>query len=53
MSPDGPSVNATKQGDAGDCYFLASLAAMAHQRPDSTRSMFHVLDDDTVAVGLH
>jgi hypothetical protein len=37
--PGGPRAAAVRQGEAGDCYFLAALASLAHQEPGFVRSM--------------
>jgi hypothetical protein len=39
-----------RQGDVGDCYFLASLAALAHFRPQVIRDMIKDNNDDTYTV---
>jgi hypothetical protein len=42
-----------KQGYLGDCYFLASLAANAQQRPSNIREMFIDNGDGTFTVRLY
>ena len=41
------------QGDTGDCYFLASLAAFAGQRPQLIRNSVADLGDGTYAVEFY
>ncbi|GIW76589.1 MAG: hypothetical protein KatS3mg104_1652 [Phycisphaerae bacterium] len=50
FSSRGPSMDDVKQGQIGDCYFLATLAGAAHVSPDSIRSMITDLGDGTYAV---
>lgn len=50
FSSGGPSMDDVKQGQIGDCYFLATLAGAAKVSPDSIRSMITDLGDGTYAV---
>ena len=37
FSPDGPRIETIRQGRMGNCFSLAPLAALAHERPDYIR----------------
>lgn len=50
FSSEGPSIDDVKQGQIGDCYFLATLAGAADVSPDLIRSMITDLGDGTYAV---
>lgn len=50
FSNKGPSVNDVKQGQAGDCYFLSTLAALAKTNPQIIRQSIADLGDGTYAV---
>lgn len=41
------------QGQLGDCYLMASMAALAHSEPDTIREMIQPKDDGTFDVTLH
>jgi len=45
--------NDVNQGQAGDCYFLSSLAAVARKRPDMIRSMIRQNPDGTYSVDFY
>ena len=47
---NGPSYTDVRQGEIGDCYFLASLAEIAMQNPTAITSMFIVNGDGTYTV---
>ncbi len=47
---DGASYQDIKQGDTGDCYLLASLAAVAKQDPQQIQDMFTDNGDGTYTV---
>ena len=46
----GPSADDVKQGDVGDCYFLAALAGTANVKQDTLQSMLVDLGDGTFGV---
>jgi hypothetical protein len=46
----GPSSDDVKQGMAGDCYFLASMASIANAKPDLIQKMISKNDDGTFMV---
>lgn len=50
---DGPQYNDIRQGYLGDCYYLASLAAMADTDPALVRQMIAPLGDGTFAVRFY
>ncbi|MBM3965270.1 MAG: hypothetical protein FJ308_09425, partial [Planctomycetes bacterium] len=45
-----PSRNDAKQGQVGDCYFIASLVSIADENPDAIRNMFVDNFDGTYTV---
>lgn len=45
-----PSRNDAKQGQVGDCYFIASLVSIADKNPDAVRNMFIDNFDGTYTV---
>lgn len=45
-----PSRNDAKQGQVGDCYFIASLVSIADRNPDAVRNMFIDNFDGTYTV---
>ena len=47
---NGPSYTDVRQGEIGDCYFLASLAEIALQNPTAITGMFIVNGDGTYTV---
>jgi len=47
---DGVNIYGVSQGQQGDCYFMASLAAVAHTSPDTIRSMVKENSDGTYTV---
>ncbi len=48
ISPDDPT-----QGQVGDCYFISSLAAVAHARPELLARAIAANDDGTYTVTFH
>jgi hypothetical protein len=46
----GPRMNDIRQGQVGDCYYLASLASVAKTRPQTIRERIVDLGDGTYAV---
>ncbi len=50
FSSKGPSPNDVKQGLAGDCYFMATLASVAHLDPGLIRDRIIELEDGTYVV---
>ena len=52
---DGADVhpNDIRQGNLGDCYLMASMAAIAQQNPDAIRRMIRDNGDGTYTVTLH
>lgn len=46
----GIQVSDLKQGEAGDCYFLATAASLARQQPEFLRRSFVANTDGTVSV---
>ena len=50
FAKDGPSKHDIHQAGAGDCYFLAALAAVAAQDPDAIRDMIQDNEDGTYSV---
>src|SRR5262249_40234653 len=53
FKPGGPSVGDIDQGADGDCYFMASLGAVALRHPDVIRNMFTDNGDGTFAVRFY
>jgi Ca2+-binding RTX toxin-like protein len=53
FSNDGPAVTDINQGDVGDCWLLASLAAAANVTPNVIRQLVVDLGDGTYAVHTH
>ena len=49
----GISADDIEQGQAGDCYFLASIAAVANKHPDLIRNAIHPNGDGTYTVTFH
>jgi hypothetical protein len=47
---DGPNYSDIRQGASGDCYFVASLAALAYSSPSTISQMITSLGDGTYAV---
>jgi len=45
-----PSRNDAKQGQLGDCYFIAALSAIADKNPDAVRNLFIDNGDGTYSV---
>lgn len=52
FSTVGPAANDIRQGALGDCYYLAGLAAMALDSPNSLRQNIADFDDGTYGVRL-
>ncbi len=50
---DEPAATDVRQGDVGDCYWMASLGAVAKQDPNRIRSMFTDNGDGTYTVRLY
>jgi len=50
---DGPQYNDIRQGAVGDCYFVASLAALADTDPEIIRQLVAPLGDGTCAVRFY
>ncbi len=48
-----PKMEDVQQGYIADCNLIASMAAVAKQRPDVIKNMFKDLGDGTVEVTLH
>jgi hypothetical protein len=53
FAPTGPTQDDVDQGNLGDCYFLAPLAAIAKTNPDRIRQSVVELGDRTYAVRFH
>jgi len=53
FSSTGPGADDVKQGQAGDCYFLSTLAAMAKSNPERVRQSIADLGDGTYAVQFY
>lgn len=51
--PDEVAMDDVSQGRLGDCYFVASLAAIAHRNPDAIRRMVKDNGDGTYTVTFH
>jgi len=49
----GPRVDDVRQGDVGDCYFVAGLSAIAKTNPNRIREAVVDLGDGTYAVRFH
>ncbi|MBE3069493.1 MAG: hypothetical protein IMZ66_04570 [Planctomycetes bacterium] len=47
---DGPEYDDVRQGNLGDCYFLAALASLADSDPEAIRQMIAPMGDGTYAV---
>ena len=52
FAADGPSVDDIYQGQTGDCWYLATLAAVAQTQPEVIRQAITELGDGTFAVRL-
>jgi hypothetical protein len=53
FSPEGPRIETIRQGRMGNCFSLAPLAALAHERPDYIREqMIRPLEDGRYVVKL-
>jgi hypothetical protein len=50
---NGPQYGDIRQGNAGDCYFLASLAAVAYTDPQIINQMIAPMGDGTYAVRFY
>ncbi len=48
-----PSRNDGKQGQLGDCYFIAALSAIADRSPDAVRNLFIDNSDGTYSVRFY
>jgi hypothetical protein len=53
FGPLGPNKNDIFQGAVGDCYFVASLSAIAGSNPEFIRNMVIALGDGTYAVRFY
>src|SRR5581483_8539566 len=47
---NGPAFTDIRQGNLGDCYFVAALADMAQDRPQAIRNLFIDNGDNTFTV---
>lgn len=53
FSPEGPRIETIRQGRMGNCFSLAPLAALAHERPEYVRDqMIRPLEDGRYVVKL-
>ena len=52
LFPQEPSLRDVSQGNLGDCYFLANIAAIVSSRPDEIRNMMKD-EGDTVVVRFY
>jgi hypothetical protein len=50
FGPGGPKANDVRQGEVGDCYYMAGLSAVAKQNPNKIRQSVVDLGDGTYAV---
>lgn len=50
---DGPEYSDIRQGSLGDCYYLASLAALADTDPEILRQMIAPMGDGTFAMRFY
>ena len=48
-----PSRNDAKQGQLGDCYFIAALSAIADRNPDAVRNLFIDNNDGSYTVRFY
>jgi len=48
-----PSRNDAKQGQLGDCYFIAALSAIADKNPDAVRNLFIDNNDGSYTVRFY
>lgn len=48
-----PSLNDIAQGQAGDCYFLSSVASLAQNHPDAIKNAIKQNPDGTYTVTFH
>jgi Calpain family cysteine protease len=53
LFPNAPSLEDSKQGMLGDCYFLASLISIGAKNPTAIRNMFVENSDGTVTVRFY
>ncbi len=53
FSSRGPDADDVRQGSAGDCYLMASLAALAKTNPNAIRQTITDLGDGTYAVRFY
>ncbi len=51
--PSGPSMNDVNQGQAGNCYFLSALAALAQTDPAVIQDMVHMNVDGSYTVRFY
>jgi len=49
----GPQVSDVRQGELGDCFFLATVAAIVANSPDYIKDMIQVDDDDKFRVRIY
>jgi Ca2+-binding RTX toxin-like protein len=50
FGPNGPQINDIRQGNLGDCYYLATIASIAKANPDRIRETIVDMGDHTFAV---
>ena len=50
---NGPSADDVYQGDLGDCYYVATLASIAQEKPDYIQNMFRDNGDNTFTVRFY
>ena len=48
-----PNMNDIKQGNVGDCYFMAAVTAFVQSNPDEVMNMFYDIGDGNVLVRLY
>jgi hypothetical protein len=53
FAASGPSPYDVRQGEAGSCWLLSAMAAVASQRPEMIRAMFEPVSPDRYRVRFH
>lgn len=48
-----PNMNDIKQGNVGDCYFMAAVTTFVQSNPDEVMNMFYDIGDGNVLVRLY